>query len=112
MSKDQASLVDIEAAGKLIVEFVQGLTKEAFIQDAKTRSAVLLQFLILGEAAKRISQAFRDDHPEIPLRQMAGMRDILIHIYESVDLDLVWRTANEDVPALLKKIEPFIPKKD
>ena len=110
MSRDRASLLDIQAAGELILEFIENQDKEAFLQDSKTRSAVLHQFLILGEAAKRVSKDFREKHPEIPLRQMAGMRDVLIHVYESVDLDLVWRTASEDIPALLKKIEPFVPE--
>jgi uncharacterized protein with HEPN domain len=79
--------------------------------DRKTQSAVLHQILILGEAAKRVSKAYRDQHPEIPWRQMAGMRDVLIHAYESVDVDEVWNTVNEEVPELLRKIEPLIPKK-
>ncbi|MGD2158921.1 MAG: DUF86 domain-containing protein [Anaerolineales bacterium] len=111
MSQDIASLLDIDQAGRLIQEFIRGLDRESFLMDRKTQSAVLHQILILGEAAKRVSKAYRDQHPEIPWRQMAGMRDVLIHAYESVDVDEVWNTVNEEVPELLRKIEPLIPKK-
>jgi uncharacterized protein with HEPN domain len=111
MSQDMASLLDIDEAGRLIQEFIRGLDRESFLRDRKTQSAVLHQILILGEAAKRVSKTYRDQHPDIPWRQMAGMRDVLIHAYESVDLDEVWNTANEEVPQLLRKIEPLIPKK-
>lgn len=73
------------------------------------QSAVLHRLLVLGEAAKRISRPFRAAHPEIPWSQMAGMRDRLIHGYDEVDLDEVWRTVTRDVPALLEQIEPLLP---
>lgn len=111
MSRDTASLLDIAEAGKLIREFIGAMDKEAFLADRKTQSAVPHQILILGEAAKRVSPSYREQHPEIPWRQMAGMRDVVIHAYESVDLDEVWKTASQQVPELLVRIEPFVPKK-
>jgi uncharacterized protein with HEPN domain len=85
MSRDAASLLDIAESGKLIEEFIRGMDKESFLIDRKTQSAGLHQILILGEAAKRVSQSYRDQHPEIPWKLMAGMRDVVIHTYESVD---------------------------
>jgi uncharacterized protein with HEPN domain len=85
MSRDAASLLDIAESGKLIEEFIRGMDKGSFLIDRKTQSAGLHQILILGEAAKRVSQSYRDQHPEIPWKLMAGMRDVVIHTYESVD---------------------------
>jgi uncharacterized protein with HEPN domain len=78
-----------------------------FSEDAKTQSAVLHQVMVLGEAANRLSETFREEHTEIPWRLMIGMRNRLIHGYDDVDLDEVWNTATRDVPALLQALEAF-----
>ena len=109
MPRDTASLLDIFAAGQLIQEFIDGIDEAVFLEDRKTQSAVLHQILILGEATKRISQDYRQAHPEIPWRLMAGMRDVVIHAYESIDLAEVWNTASQDIPSLMAQIEPLVP---
>jgi uncharacterized protein with HEPN domain len=108
MSRDKETLLDIVTAAKLVVEFVQDMAKTLFVEDIKTQSAVLHQLLVIGEAVKRLSQDFRIQHPEIPFTLIAGMRDKLIHEYDDVDLDEVWKTAQRDVPKLLSHIESYI----
>ncbi len=97
-------LVDIlEAMGK-VAQFIQGMTVEEFAKDDKTVFAVIRGLEIIGEATKRIPTSVRDLHPEIPWREMAGMRDKLTHDYFGVNLIVVWKTATEDLPTL----EPLI----
>ena len=109
MSRDKAILLDILRAARLVVEFRTGMDQAAFLQDLKTQSAILHQLLVLGEAVKRLSPQFRQRHPEIPWRLIAGMRDRLIHEYDAVDLEEVWRTATGDIPQLIALLEPLIP---
>lgn len=112
MPQDDSILLDIARAAQLILEFKQGLNKAAFLRDIKTQSAILHQLMIMGEAVKRLSAEFRADHPEIPWTLIAGMRDKLIHGYDIVDLDRVWKTAQKDVPELLALIEPLLPQQE
>lgn len=109
---DAAALVDVLNAARLIVAFRAGLEEAAFLSDAKTQSAVLHQLLVLGEAAKRLSQGFRSGHPEIPWKNIAGMRDRLIHRYDDVDLQQVWRTVTLDIPSLIEAIVPLAPPEE
>jgi uncharacterized protein with HEPN domain len=103
--RDDIVLKDILNAAQLVAMFVEGFRKDIFINDLKTRSAVLYQLTVIGEAVKRLSTEFRTAHPQIPWALMAGMRDHLIHTYDLVDWDEVWTTAARDVPALLAQIE-------
>jgi len=112
MPRDDTTLLDIARAARRVLEFKQGLDKTAFLNDPKTQSAVLHQLLILGESVKRLSDEFRDQHPAIPWRLMAGMRDKLIHEYDDVDLDEVWNVAEKDVPHLVQWLEPLLPSKE
>ena len=107
MSKHRDDIVrkDIINAANLILEFIDGFNKETFIDDWKTRSAVLYQLTVVGEAVKRLSKEFRAKHIHIPWALIAGMRDHLVHGYDLVDWDEVWQTAKKDIPDLLLKIE-------
>ena len=111
MQRDETTLLDIVRAGRLVLSFIDGLSLQAFHADLKTQSAVLHQLLIIGEAVKRLSVAFRDENPDITWKLIAGMRDHLIHAYDTVDLDEVWSTATNDIPALLAVLEPMVPSK-
>jgi len=92
-------------------EAIRGLLDRAtFLADEKTVSAVLHQIMVIGEAVKRLSDAFRGAHPNVPWRRIAGMRDHLIHGYNNVDLNEVWKAVDSDVPALLAYLVPLIPK--
>lgn len=110
MQRDDAALHDIVRAARLALDFAGDVVNvDELERDVKTQSAVLHQLLILGEAVKRLSPAFRDARPDVPWREIAGMRDILIHAYDAVDLDEVWRVLERDLPALLVKLEPDLP---
>jgi uncharacterized protein with HEPN domain len=84
------------------------MSPENFLVDIKTQAAVQHQLLVLCEAAKRISEPFRTLYPDIPWSPMARMRDKLIHAYDLVNLEEVWRTATEDIPALLAQLEQLL----
>ena len=112
MWRDDATLLDILRAARLALEFRGRLEKAAFLTDLKTQAAVLHELLVLGEAAKRLSAAFREEHPDVPWKAIAGMRDRLLHGYDDVDLDLVWKTVDEDLPGLVKRLEALAPGQD
>ena len=92
MSTDDAILLDMLIAARRGLEFAAGLTAAQLRSDLKSLSAILHQLLVLGEAAKRLSDSLRDAHPETPWKAMAGMRDRIIHGYDDVDFGEVWRT--------------------
>jgi uncharacterized protein with HEPN domain len=112
MSRDPAYLLDILQAARRIREGLGGVAKDAFLKDWMRHSAVVRQIEIIGEATKRLSEEFRNSHPEIPWRSMAGMRDVVIHGYDHVDLDEVWRVAEADIPRLIAMLEPLVPPEE
>ena len=105
MQRDEVVIQDIINAARLVTEFVKGFEKDRFIEDRKTRSAVLYQLTVIGEAVKRLSKEFRGQYPEIPWALISGMRDNLIHGYDLIDWDEVWKTSTVDVPDLLSRVE-------
>lgn len=86
--------------------------REAFLEDRKTQDAVIRNLEIIGEAVKNLSADATSGNPEIPWRQMAGLRDKLIHGYFGVNLDLVWEVVQNDLPRLRKFLDTLPTTKD
>jgi len=99
-------LKDIYKAMSAIETFVAGMTLEQFRQDDKTSSAVIRKFEIIGEAAKNIPIPIKKQYSQIPWKEMAGMRDKLIHFYFGIKHELVWRTITDVIPV----VKPLIGK--
>lgn len=112
MSRDNASLLDIVQAGQLILQFAQGLSRDQLASDLRTQSAILYQIAIMGEATKRLSRQFREHHPEVPWDDIAGMRDIVAHQYDRIDLDIVWQVIQRNIPELLNVLVTLLPTQD
>lgn len=84
-------------------------TDEGCLFYTARQLAVERQLEILGEATKRLSMDFREYHPQIPWRQIAGLRDVLIHRYDDVNPDILWETVAVAVPALLTALAGLVP---
>ena len=100
-------LKDILESIKLIEEFIANSDLSDFKKDKKTSAAVIHNIEIIGEASKQIPKDITIKHKEIPWKDMAGMRDKLIHFYFGVDYEIVWKVVKQDLPAIksnLKKI--------
>jgi uncharacterized protein with HEPN domain len=104
----QDYLNHIEQAATDIVDFVAELSPDEFVADKRTQRAVVMSLVIIGEAATKIMEQhaeFTDAHPEIPWRNMRGMRNRMAHGYFDINLDLVWSTAQDWIPRLIVQVK-------
>lgn len=109
MKKDiSIYLRDILENIRLIEIFINKMSYDDFVDDEKTYYAVIRCIEIIGEAVKRIPDSLRIKYPDIPWKDMAGMRDKVIHFYFGVDLEIVWLTVTEDIPELKPHIEKVL----
>lgn len=104
-------LQDMLDAMLAIESFIKGTSLEEFKDDDKTSSAVVRKLEIIGEAAKQITEDIRNKYPQLPWKEMAGMRDRLIHFYFGIKYDLVWHTIKDVIPAVKPVIIEILAKK-
>ena len=109
---DTVFLKHILDAINLIEEYLKDKSYEEFKDNRMLQDAVIREIEIIGEAAKNLSKEFRNKHSDIPWRQIAGMRDKLIHGYFGVDLDAIWDTATMDVPSLKERLQEILKKEE
>jgi hypothetical protein len=91
-----------------VVAQTAGISLEGFAADEWSLDAVLRNLTVIGEAASHVPDEMCAWHPEIPWQDMRDMRNIVVHECFGVDLDVVWRTIQEDLPALISLLEPLV----
>jgi uncharacterized protein with HEPN domain len=105
---DRVYLQHIRDAAERIRGYVNGLDEASFKKNELVQDAVIRQIEIMGEASKRLSAKTKELQPDIPWRDIAGMRDKLIHDYFGVDIERVWLTVTDDLPELASKITALL----
>lgn len=110
MSKRQPSLLieDIIESGNKILTYTSTLSFNDFIADSKTVDAVVRNFEIIGEAANRLPEEFREKYPEIDWHRIRGFRNRIIHDYFGIDYAIVWKIKETFLPELLQKLRNII----
>lgn len=109
MKKDAITFLQhIRESIALIEEYTKGVGEDAFSESSGIQDQVVRRLEIIGEAVKNLPNDFRAAHPEVRWKEVAGMRDKLIHAYFSVDLELLWVVIKDDLPALKKDIEKLL----
>jgi uncharacterized protein with HEPN domain len=109
MKKDPLILINhILESISLINEYTQNQTISDFITRKETQDAVIRRLEIIGEATKNIPPDFTEKHQNIPWRKISGLRNVLIHEYFGVDLNLTWNVVKEDLPLLEKQLKSIL----
>ena len=111
MSRDAAYLLDMLEASRLTLHRLRRVTKEQFFNDLDQQDAVIRRLLILGEAARRVSEETRIQSPDLPWNSMIAMRNLLIHEYDDVDVAIVWDTVHDDLPGVIANLEDILSEK-
>jgi uncharacterized protein with HEPN domain len=110
--RDEALLLDMLLAAGDARRFVEGLDQAQFDASKLHQAAVARCIGIIDDTATKVSREFRDAHPEIPWREIIGMRHRLIHDYTEIRLDKVWTVLQDELPGLIAALQPLIPPPD
>ncbi len=101
-------LYDILDSGKAIEEYIKDFSYEQFVNDRKTVSATLREFEIIGEAIGKLPDSLKKQYPEVYWQDIKDFRNLLIHEYFGVDLEIVWKTVKEDLPLLIDVVSKIL----
>jgi uncharacterized protein with HEPN domain len=105
-------LSDILDSGAAIQEYVQNLTFEQFCNDRKTYSAVIREFEIIGEAVGKLTDELQREYPHVEWQDIRDFRNLLIHEYFGIDLEIVWNIVQDDLPALIRVVAELLEKEN
>ncbi len=106
---DNVRVRHILDAAREAVSFSEGRCRADLDTDRKLNLSLVRLLEIIGEAARSLSQEFRQEHPDLPWKSMVGIRDRLIHGYFDINLDVVWQTVTEDLPPLIAQLKKIVP---
>lgn len=112
MWRDESNVLDMLIAARQAREYTEGMSWEKFSEDRRTQDATMRQLEIVGEAARRVSADFREHHPQIPWEQIVAFRNRLLHEYSRVRVPQVWDVLRNEVPELIRSLEPLVPPED
>lgn len=101
-------LADVEESCARIVEYTQGLDRDQLFNDRLRFDGVLHNLHVIGEAVKKLPADLRSRYPNVPWREIAGMRDIVAHAYFALDLEILWRGVDKDIPLLLEQVREIL----
>ncbi len=108
MRDSKILLGDILFSIRIVEDTVSGKSLEEFSESIPLQDIVIRRLSVIGEASKNIPKSLKDKHTEIDWRSIAGMRDFLIHEYFDIDIDVIWKTIETDVPALKNAVKEML----
>jgi len=110
MSKREMELylTDIDDAVSTILFYIKDMTYEKLLADRKTREAIILNFVVIGEAIKKIPQEIIDRHPDVPWKEFAGMRDKMVRGYFMISPAIIWETSRHDLAPLAAAVKVLL----
>ena len=106
--EEKVRLTHIVEAATLIASYINGVSKEAFLRDPMRQDAVMRRIQIIGEAVRHLSHQVVASIPDFPAKEARGMRNVLVHDYEGVNLERLWDTAVQDIPAIRNAVEKYL----
>ena len=106
--RDSVFIAQMVEAAEAALEFSDGHTAASFAGDRLVGYAVVRAIQLIGQAARGVSGELQAAHPELPWRQMVGMRNVVVHDYADVDLTLVWKTVRDDLPGLIERLNAIL----
>ena len=107
-SDDLALMGDVLDAIRRIESYTRGVYKETFLENLMMQDAVMHQIEIIGEASNGVSDEFQEEHPELPWMQMRAIRNKIVHDYRGVNLQVIWDTVRNDLPALKSQVQKLL----
>ena len=112
MSDDDAWILQIVMAGEKVLAYIRGVDQVVFESDEMLHDAVMLQLVVIGEAAGKLSATFRGQYSKLPWAKIRATRNVIAHSYAIVDLGRIWLAATKGVPEVLAVLKPLVPPDD
>jgi uncharacterized protein with HEPN domain len=109
MQRDLQFLLDMLQSAELVLNYTAQCSKEKFIENVQLQDSVIRRLLVIAEAARRVSEATRQTLPMISWQEINGMRNRLVHDYDDVNLNIVWRVVQSEIPNLIEALKTRIP---